>query len=208
MLSRRRDQLIIVVFSGEGGRKYILQGGFSKAYASGFPLTYRDPRYDSRFLVKLAEPGVIHALSSTNRLELVAETLKPVREITWLAPSKGCKQIIGIEDMLCVPESDIVYRPQDYVDADTAKQAVVHDLSLGGVQLMLDQPLRDSDDKQLLQINLKLPPTEISGENTTLNILSLLTASRRADSKIHVYCRFICRLPRDLVNLFEHLPQQ
>ena len=200
-LSRRRDQPIIVVFTGAADRKYILQAGISQAYACGFQLTYKDPRYDARFLVKLAEPGVIHALSSIIRLE-------PVREITWLTPGKGCKQITRIEDTLGTPESNIHYRPQDYVDVDSAQQAVVHDLSLGGAQLILDEPLRASEDKQLVQINLKLPPSEISGQNTTLSILSLLTASRRVGSKVHVHCRFICRLPDDLMDLFAHLPQQ
>ena len=207
-LARRRDQPIIVVFSGAADQKYVLQAGISQAYACGFQLTYRDPRYDARFLVKLAEPGVIHALSSAKRIELIAETLEPVRETTWLTLSTGCRQITRIEDTLSTPESDIHYRPQDYVDADSAQQAVVHDLSLGGAQLILDETLRDPADRQLLQINLELPPSEISGQNMTLSILSLLTASRRVDSKVHVHCRFISRLPDDLANLFAHLPQQ
>jgi hypothetical protein len=201
-LSRRRYQPILVVFSGEDDRKYVLQAGILQAYTFGVQLTYRDPRYDSRFLVKLAQPGVIHALSSTKRLELVAETLEPVREITWLTPSKGGKQITRIEDTLGTPESDSLYHPQDYVDVDSAQQAVVQDLSLGGVQLILDQPLGDPADKQLLQISLELPPSETYGRGTTLNILSVLTASRRVGSKVHVHCRFIWRLPDDLMDLF------
>jgi hypothetical protein len=61
-----------------------------------------------------------------------------------------------------------VLSPQDYIDADNAKEGVVDNLSLGGAQLTLDEPLHDS----------------MSGQSTTLNILSILTQSGCVDSKV------------------------
>jgi hypothetical protein len=55
-------------------------------------------------MVRLAEPGAIHVISPTKSLELVAKTLEPVREVTWLTRSKGRKKIVRLEDTLCVPE--------------------------------------------------------------------------------------------------------
>ena len=206
-LAQKRHQPIVVVFSGDGDQRYILQGKVLHVGSRGVDIICRDPRYDTRFMVRLAEPGAIHALSLTKTLELVAETLEPVREITWLTPSKGRKKIVQIEDTLCVPEGETLY-PQDYIDAGSAKEGVVENLSLGGAQLSLDEPLRGSADNQLLLVKLELPAVTISGQSTTLNILSILTESGCVDSKVYIHCRFIYRLPDDLENVFTRLQPQ
>ncbi len=207
-LDRKRDQSTIAVFMGDDDRKYTLQGRVLKVDARGVHIRYGSPRHDFRSVVKLAEPGIVHTLSPTRNLELLAEELKPVREITSLTSSNGYNQITRIEDVLSDPQGDSLYRPSEYVQAETATPAIVHDLSLGGTQLILDEPLPDSSDKRLLHIKLDLPPAETFRQTTCLNILSALIVSRRFDGKVHLHCRFTHRLPDDLGKLFEHLPQQ
>ena len=146
-------------------------------------------------------------------MTIVVGTVEPVRETTrLLAHPQRRSTVTQIEDILRQKDRSQFFRTDEYIDATIAIPSRVHDLSAGGVHLVIEDLVTyEFQENRIHHLTIELCASNASSQegrhNVTLQILALCRGVKYRAPSTHLHCRFLCPLPDGLIDSLYACPQ-
>ncbi len=212
-LRHRQTEVATVLFLGAQNQNYLVYTKIAKVSATEVHFTYQDPRTELRVEVDLNKPAVISDLRPEKFLQLVVGSVEPIRETTrLLAHPQRRSTVTQIEDILRQKDRSQFFRTDEYIDAAIAIPSRVHDLSAGGVHLVIEDLVTyEFQENRIHHLTIELCAPDASSQegrhNVTLQILALCRGVKYRAPSTHLHCRFLCPLPDGLIDSLYACPQ-
>ena len=209
----KKGERLLVVLSGGGKTRFVLQTGVVHIFPDRFALNILDPRHTQRFSVTKAEALAFWPMTPEVSLKLQSDEVLLERQISGPITARPADLAAGARpDTPSMVEESLIDRQSRQPTGDMVAVLAtpghnalgVVDISLGGLCLAVDHGSGQALAHQLLYVRFTLPANQsgIYGAGLQVAAFAIARGWKEAPGVDHLHLMFLSRLPDLVVGFF------